>query len=302
MKVLIVGYGSIGRRHYEVLSSLHIVNTIDIVTKQTLAKKKTFKTLEDVISLEKYDYYVIASETNRHYKQLDYLESKLKDKIFFCEKPLFGTKEELIIRNNEVYVGYVLRFHPLMAKLKSFVEEETIISIHVTTGQYLPTWRPQRDYRETYSAHKDQGGGVLLDLSHEIDYLQWLGGKVEEIKSYQRTVSDLEIDSDDLTTFIGRTTNGIVVNVSMDYISKIPFRSMLLHTFEHTYHLDLIKNELLRKDKQGHEEAFDCKDMERNTMFEKMHRAIISRRQMACTYAEALDVMQTIATIQEQNT
>lgn len=301
MKILIIGYGSIGKRHEEVLSGFHDIHSIDIVTKQTLDDKTTFLSLEEVADLDAYDYFVIASETNKHYEQLKFLDSKVSQKLIFCEKPLFETTKELKIENNKVVVGYVLRFHPLLQQLREFLQDETILSVHINCGQYLPTWRPGCDYRVSYSAKKEEGGGVLLDLSHEIDYLQWLSGKIEELKSYQVKISDLDIDSDDLTTFIGKTETGAIVNVSVDYISKIIRRELLINTLENSYSLDFIANKLVKKGKSGSEEVFPFFNLERNYMFEKMHRSILDDEQIICSFEEGLSVMDTIALVQEQN-
>ncbi|WP_345993665.1 Gfo/Idh/MocA family oxidoreductase [Sulfurimonas sp. HSL-1716] len=301
MKVLIIGYGSIGKRHEDVLSKFESIKNIDIVTKQTLKDKTTYISLEQVPDLGLYDYFVIASETNKHYEQLVYLESQISDRLIFCEKPLFETKRELKIEKNKVFVGYVLRFHPLLKKLKDLIDKEKVLSAYVNCGQYLPDWRPDIDYRTSYSAKKDGGGGVLLDLTHEIDYVQWLFGKIKEVKSYQLKISDLEIETDDLTTFIGKTKNGTIVNVSIDYISKITYRKMLVHTFEHSYELDFINNHLIQKDKSGLEQVYNMQILQRNHMFEQMHKAILDNQNDVCSYEEGLETMNTVFMIQEQN-
>ena len=301
MKVLIVGYGSIGKRHEEVLlASLH-VKEIHIVTKQDLKDKITFKTLQSVQELDSYDYVIIASETYKHFEQLRYLEEKVSKKFIFCEKPLFETYQPLEISKNTVFVGYVLRFHPLMQKLKNLLKNEHVISANVYCGQYLPTWRKGVDYRISYSAKKAEGGGVLLDLSHEIDYVQWLCGNIIEVFSYQVKISDLEIDSDDTVTLIGKTDKQAIVTMSMDYISKLPRREVMIHALENTYVLDMINNTLIQKDKEGFEYRHSCPNLERNAMFEAMHCSIIEQGNRACTYVEAQDVMRTIMMIQEQN-
>ncbi len=299
MKVLIIGYGSIGKRHDEVLKKLSC--DVDIVSKQTIEDRIVYKDLEEMKNLSIYDYFVIASETHKHFSQLNYLESKLSNKIIFCEKPLFEKYQKLNIINNRVYIGYVLRFHPLLEKLKSLTKNEKVISINVNCGQYLPTWRVGTDYRDSYSAKKDEGGGVLLDLSHEIDYMQWLCGKMQELKSYRVKISDLEIDSDDMTTFIGKTQNRVLVNLSIDYISKIVHREIVLHTLNATYKLNFISNTLEVKTKQGDEKLYNSDTLERNHMFTKMHQAILEKGENACTYKEGLEVMRTISKIQEQN-
>jgi len=301
LKVLIIGYGSIGKRHEEVLSSFKNIDSIDIVTKQILKDKTTFPSLAKVENINIYDYFVIASETNKHFEQLKYLDESISGKVIFCEKPLFETSKKLTMNNNKVYIGYVLRFHPLLQELKDLLKDEKILSVNTNCGQYLPTWRPDIDYRNSYSAKKDEGGGVLLDLSHEIDYIQWICGKIQKMNSIQTKVSDLEITSDDLTVIIGKTTNDTVVNISIDYISKITHRKLLLETFEHTYKLDFIVNKLVKKDKNGLEEIYSFSNLERNYMFDKMHQDIFKEQKSICTFKEALEVMNTISKVQEQN-
>ena len=301
MKVLIIGYGSIGKRHEEVLSNFKNIKSIDIVTKQTLKDKTTFSLLAKVENINTYDYFVIASETNKHFEQLKYLDENILNKIIFCEKPLFETSKELTVKNNNVYIGYVLRFHPLLQKLKYLLQEEKVLNVNVNCGQYLPTWRADTDYRNSYSAKKEEGGGVLLDLSHEIDYIQWLFGNMKEIKSYQLKISDLEIDSDDLTTFISKTEKDIIVNLSIDYISKITFRNIIVNTINNTYQLDFITNKMIQKDKQGLEQIYSFTNLERNYMFEQMHKSVLNDRKDICRYEEGLKVMKTITNIQEQN-
>lgn len=301
MKALIIGFGSIGKRHYDVLSKLSEIRSIDLVTKQNIENKICYKSFEFVNNINQYDYFVIASETNKHFEQLNFLEKNVKDKLIFCEKPLFESKQDLEIKNNRVFIGYVLRFHPLLEKLKEFVKKEKILLVNAKCGQYLPSWRPNTDYKNCYSAKKDEGGGVLLDLSHEIDYIQWLCGQINEIKSYQVNISDLEINSDDLTTLIGKTTKNIFVNISIDYISKITHRRLFIETLEHAYELDFISNKLIKKDKNGLEETYSFSNLERNYMFEKMHLDIFNQQKNVCTFKEALKVMDTISTIQEQN-
>lgn len=301
MKVLIIGYGSIGRRHEEILSSFDEVESIDIVTKQNIDKKNIFNDINKVNDLASYDYFIIASETYKHYEQLKYLETNVTDKIIFCEKPLFENSKDLKINKNHVFVGYVLRFHPILQKLRTLLKNQKVLSVHVNCGQYLPTWRQNTDYRKSYSAKKDEGGGVLLDLSHEVDYIQWLFGIIKEIKSYQLKISDLEIDTDDITTLIGKTDKETIINLSIDYISKITYRRVLLHTLNYTYELDFIENRLIQKDKVGVEQVYTFINLKINHLFEQMHKSILSHKESVCSYNEGLKVMNTISIIQEQN-
>lgn len=301
MKVLLVGFGSIGKRHYEVLSELPQVQTIHIVTQQNLKEKTCFKELTFVSDIDSYDYFVIASQTNKHYEQLKFLEENLKDKLIFCEKPLFKEKKDLEIKNNKIFIGYVLRFNPLLQQLKELIKDEEVLLATAKCGQYLPSWRPDTDYRECYSAKKEEGGGVLLDLSHEIDYIQWLCGKIELLNSIQTKISNLEIDSDDLTMMIGKTDKNSFINISIDYMSKITHRKLLLETNNYTYELDFIANRLVRKNESAVEKVYELSNLQRNEMFKKMHLDIFDAQQNICSFEEAVKVMDTISMIQEQN-
>lgn len=301
MKVLLIGYGSIGKRHYEVLSAIDSVTQIDVVTAQTLPELRTYGSMEQVEDVESYGYIVIASETYKHYGQIEYLENHTNHKIILCEKPLFDTFREIDVKNNSVYVGYVLRFHPLLQKIRLLLKGEELLAAHIRCGSYLPSWRPGTDYRKSYSASKEQGGGVLLDLSHEIDYMQWLFGSIESIFAYQSKISDLEIDSDDIVSAAGKTEKQVTFTISLDYISKIPMREITIHTNDKTIQADLICNSLKIASKEGGIEMIEIESFDRNDLFRKMHLSALGDKENLCTLAEGLNVMKTISTIQGQN-
>ena len=124
MRVLVVGYGSIGSRHCEVLSSLG--HEVQVLTSKDLKEFKSYKSFEE-ISLNEFDYFVIATPTNKHFENLEFLNKNVKNKIIFCEKPLFESKKAYLKLENSVFVGYVLRYHPLLLKLKNELKNEKII-------------------------------------------------------------------------------------------------------------------------------------------------------------------------------
>lgn len=305
MKVLLIGFGSIGRRHYDVLKAFSTISEIHVVTKQTLTEMTTFTCLDDVSNLEQYDYFLIASETSKHFEQLNWLNERVANKKIFCEKPLFEKNQRFKNSRNDIFVGYVLRFHPLLQQLKSLIEVEgqTILSLNVSCGSYLPDWRTNIDYRESYSAKKSQGGGVLLDLSHELDYTNWITGGLTDIKSFQTKVSNLEIDSDDFVAMIATTKERGGVNLSIDYFSKLSHRKLLLNTNEFTLELDLIKNTMTQTFLSGEVESYETLSLERNYLFEQMHNDILfnSPPKFACDLKSGLEVMAIIQTIQDEN-
>lgn len=303
MKALLIGYGSIGRRHDEVLSTFSEIEETHIVTKQTLADRLTFTSLEDVENIQSYDYFLIASETKKHFEQLCWLNERTKNKKIFCEKSLFDQYLPIPAIQNEVYVGYVLRFHPILQKIKSLLEGQKILTANIACGSYLPNWRTNIDYRDSYSAKKTEGGGVLLDLSHEIDYCSWLTGNLVDIKSYQAKVSDLEIDSDDLVSLVGKTDKRVIINLVIDYFSKSSHRLIRINTNQFTLEADLIKNELVKTNSNGEKEIYAFDALQRNDLFKAMHHEVLflENKPFVCTLLQGMNIMQTIKTIQEQN-
>jgi predicted dehydrogenase len=301
LKVLLIGYGSIGKRHYEVLSELDSITHIDVVTAQTLSGIRTYRTLNQITDLDDYNYIVIASETFKHFEQIEYLEKNTKNKVILCEKPLFDTARTIVVKNNSIFVGYVLRFHPILQKIRLVLTEEKILVAQIRCGSYLPSWRPGTDYRKSYSASKEQGGGVLLDLSHEIDYMQWLFGSVKTISAYQSKISTLKIDSDDIVMATGKTDKQVAFAISLDYISKIPMREITIHTIDKTIQADLISNSLRVTSEESGTETVEIESFARNDLFRKMHLSALGNKESLCTLEEGLNVMKTISTIQDQN-
>ncbi|CAD7288723.1 Gfo/Idh/MocA family protein [Campylobacter suis] len=301
MRALIVGFGSIGRRHYDVLLALKKFSKIDLVTSQKellLNDQVTtiYESLDDVL-LSEYEYFLIATPTALHQRQLKFIDDRVSGKCIFCEKPLFEKFYDLKAKN-DIFVGYVLRYHPLILKTKELLFGEKILSANIKCAQYLPTWRAG-DYTQCYSSKRELGGGVLLDLSHEIDYALWFFGEFDEIKSFNSKISDLKITSDDIAVILARA-GSTFVSMQVDYISKLTHRQIFIDTQEFSIFIDLIKNELIKKDKEGFEEKTSVV-LERNDMFKSMHLDILGDRKNVCTFEQAMSVMRVIKSVQEQN-
>jgi len=296
VKVLIVGFGSIGKRHFDILNSMQEVKSIDLVTKQNIEGVECFSSLQGITSLDDYDYFIVSSETVKHFEQLKYLCSKVMNKKILVEKPLYNrANSEIALNNNDVYTAYNLRFHPVLQRLKSLVVNQDIYSATVFCGQYLPAWRPGRDYRESYSAHLTQGGGVLRDLSHELDYTSWLFGALDGLQCINTKRSDLEIQSDDIFTAVGVTKRNVVVNITLDYISKHPIRQLIIHTQDLTIEADVIKGCLVISDRDGVVRQENIVAEDRNYTYRKMHQAVLGKRaDMLCSFAEGLAIVSAI--------
>ncbi len=293
MKVLIIGFGSIGKRHFEILNSFKEIEQIDIVSKQLLSLDSVviYKDILQVTNLDQYDYFIIANETAKHFVSLNYLVSKVDNKQILVEKPLFAKNETLSIQDNKVYTAYNLRFHLQIEYIKEQIKKRKVLYANLMVGQYLPLWRPGQNYKKSYSANIESGGGVLRDLSHELDLVNWLFGDIKSLHSINKKISNLEITSDDLFTAVGETEQGTVINLSMDYISRIPLRQVIVHLQNMTLIADLISGitKVSHLEKACIEKTADLSD--KNQSYTKLHRAILYHRgKSVCSYHEGLKI------------
>lgn len=297
MKALLIGFGSIGKRHFNILSAIKRITSVHVVTKQNIDRNDvlTFKELTDVEKITDYDYFVIASETVKHYQQLKYLCSKVSAKKIVVEKPLYDKCYEDFDCNNKVFTAYNLRFHPVIEKLRHLIINEQVYYVNAICGQYLPSWRLDQDYRQSYSADVNQGGGVLRDLSHELDYLKWLFGDFDKINSINVKISDLDINSDDIFTAIAITKKKSIINFTVDYISKVPMRRLIVHTKNKTIEADIINNRIVIHDKNSIMEVVDVNKENRNYSYTKMHESIINGEfENVCNFGEGKKIVDII--------
>jgi predicted dehydrogenase len=152
----------------------------------------------------------------------------------FIEKPLshaLDGVEELLslcrVRRLPLMVGYNLRFHPSLRIVRNAVTEGGIgrvLAIRAEVGQYLPDWRPGSDYRASVSARSDLGGGVALELSHELDYVRWICGPVATVSAEAGKLSDLDLDVEDTMEIILRFSSGALGSVHLDMTQRVPVR------------------------------------------------------------------------------
>lgn len=301
MKALVLGYGSIGKRHARVLAE-QLGLEVEVVTRVAECAYPHYATLADAGDLQRFDYFVIATATDRHYQNLLDLNAAVADRTILVEKPLFFRESGFADARNRIFVGYNLRFHPALQKARELLLGKKVSAVHVQVGEYLPWWRPGTDYRTCYSAKRSEGGGVVFDISHEIDYLQWLFGAMHKLVSLTGRWSDLEIDSDDYSSVIGLTEHKTAINLSMDYLSMLPVRCMLASAPDVSVQLDLEQGLVTCCDEQRNKQAWDFSAVERDHSYREMHRAILEQQGgTACTLQQGLDVMRTIENIYANN-
>jgi predicted dehydrogenase len=238
---LIIGFGSIGKRHSKILGAMFPHSTLKILKSHNLIDDKEFQS-DIFLNIEqarlfKPDATVVCSPAATHifYSQIF---ADIKSNIFI-EKPISISSAGIkhLIKTCEqnrtvLQVGYNLRFSASLQKFKEIVVSDqlgALQKIECETGQYLPDWRPESDYRLGVSARKELGGGVLLELSHEIDYLRWIFGEVSWVSGKLTTEGSLEIDVEDTARFkMGFSAisnlNGLVADVTLDFVRRTPAR------------------------------------------------------------------------------
>ncbi len=235
-----IGYGSIGRKHGKIIESFG--DHVEVLTK---SHDCSYSRVENISELLRKDpeRIIIANETAHHlsaYREIRAINSKIPVLI---EKPLFDNVTD-ITGDLNTFVAYCLRFHPLVEKLKTLIGNDKIISAHYYVGQFLPSWRPDRDYRETYSAKKALGGGVMRDLSHELDLAAYFHGELEVNFVKKFKLSALEIDSDDSFTGVFSSAECPLITVQLNYLDRITQRNFTLISDVNTYKVDFISGEI----------------------------------------------------------
>jgi len=241
--VIVIGSGSAGRRHALALRELFPNAKINVVKRsnslqptEVLAQKNIdivngFENIEGA----PYDLVVIASPATLHYN--DVLRMIESSSFLLIEKPVTAdltsaTKIQSIFENSKkkVRVAYHLRFSETVVKLKQLVESGAygkLTSASFNYSQNLPLWRPLIDERESVSARKELGGGVLLELSHEIEAVQYLIGEINSVSnvSLRNHGANTDGEVETLATFAGRTKNGKKFNIHLDMITTPPIRN-----------------------------------------------------------------------------
>lgn len=240
MHVLIIGSGSIGRRHADSLKLLDSNVSFTFLRRRN-SKNKPGIDLDGMVEYElsaaleaKPDIAIVATPSSTHVQSIiPLLEAQIP---CYIEKPLVTSFRDIELIERYIgsesklpttHMGCNLRFMPSLIRLRNELKAGVIgnpVRATLDVGQWLPDWRPLHDYRMSYSASSSLGGGVIFDLVHELDMARWLFGEFTQIQAIAGKRSNLEIESEDVACIglAGKTTP--LVNIGLDYVSRLPTR------------------------------------------------------------------------------
>jgi predicted dehydrogenase len=258
MEILIIGLGSIANKHLPAIKN--VVPGAKVFALRSGNKSTDVDGVYNIYNLDemqnKPDFAIISNPTNLHGEFIADL-SKMNIPMMI-EKPSLHSLEKaesilnlISINKTFTYVAYNLRFHPCIVFLKDYLKSNTIRINEATIycGSYLPDWRPNVNYKEVYSANLNMGGGVHLDLIHELDYTTWLFGKPNKYSSIQSNSSSLAINAPDYAHYVLYYPT-FSASITLNYFRRDAKRTIELVCEDSTIAIDLINNKILDS-KQG---------------------------------------------------
>ena len=236
MKFLIAGLGSIGRRHFRNLIALGEKDIVLLRTRKAtlpddeLAGYPVETDIHEALKKHKPDAVIVANPTALH---LDIaIPAAEAGCHILLEKPISNSLERLDLlqqaaqkSGSKILVGFQFRFHPTLNKARELIQTNAlgkILTAHAHWGEYLPQWHPWEDYRQSYAARADLGGGVIRTLTHPLDYLRYLIGEVDSLWSFNGHISALEMDVEDVAEIGLKFANGAIGGVHLNYFQRPP--------------------------------------------------------------------------------
>lgn len=270
-KIAFVGMGSIGTRHLN--NVVHYLErncqsyTIDLyrsgnrpLNPEIQQKISREILLSDTAAIqETYDAVWITNPTSAHYETIRRFVKAAK--AMFIEKPVFETPDvDFAVLNLKpdgiYYVACPLRYHPVIEYVKEYIPLREVYAARAISSSYLPDWRPGTDYRTCYSARRDMGGGVDIDLIHEWDYLVHLFGPMRSGYAIRDQISNLELDSYDIAVYVARAEHTIV-ELHLDYFGRKSIRQLQLFLPDETIECDIL-NGTIEFCKAGKQISVNC--------------------------------------------
>lgn len=317
--IAVVGLGSIGHRHLRNCRKLFPQHRLIAVSSSGRTPTETIEAdvvLVDLVHLQEYelDLVIIASPASFHHLHLTELPAEMSCPILI-EKPIADSAEHVreVERFSREYpgkiaVGYCLRFLPAAQKVKNIIackQYGTVKRVDAKAHSYLPNWRPNKDYRHSVSAQKLLGGGALLELSHELDYIAWLLGPLSVESAEVNQSNQLEIDVEDgaHVQLLGEQSE--IIELSLSFASQENQRYCLIECEQADIHWDLLNNSVTIKTNNATEVIYDDASYDRNNMYLDMTNCLyqqneISENEKLASVTSAASTVALIEKIKQQ--
>jgi len=317
-KVAVIGLGNIATRHHHNLkllfpsAELLVMSASGRIPKENIDEFDVIATSIDELIQAKVELVIVASPAPFHaLHSIPFIEAGIPTLI---EKPVTTSIEDaeaisraIELHQTPVSIGYCLRYLPSAQQLKIFLDQGsigTLYNAHIEIGQYLPDWRPNKDYRNSVSAQKKLGGGALFELSHELDYAQWLLGPLQVKHSILRTSDELALDVEDIADILTTTELGAVATIHLDFLQRKAHRQCSFIGSKGRIEWDLMLNQLTLTTAKETTVLYSSPKWDKNQMYLAMIKdfvQLIEKKEHTCIkFTEAVNTVSLINEIRKQ--
>ena len=290
-RVAVIGLGNIAIRHRRNLKalfpdvSLYTMSASGRVPNEDISDCDCIVTrIHDLIDA-KVELVIIASPAPFHAKHaIPFIEAGIPTLI---EKPVTTNSQDALLLQQAideyhppVAVGYCLRYLPSTQIVKQLLSENKVgklYNVFIQIGQYLPDWRPNKNYHDSVSANPTLGGGALLELSHELDYAQWLLGELKIEHVLLRSTDELSLAVEDIADITVTTKAGAVGHIHLDFLQRKAHRACSFIGSQGRLDWDLIENSVIFSSNKGEEILYKTPEWDKNKMYLAMLQDFIAQ-------------------------
>ncbi|ELX8380583.1 Gfo/Idh/MocA family oxidoreductase [Providencia stuartii] len=317
--VAVIGLGNIANRHRRNLKLLFPNITISAMSASGRTPLEPISdcdyittSLDELISSH-VQLVIIASPAPYHSKHAIPL---IKAKIpILIEKPVTSTLKDAEILeqvskqyNTPIAIGYCLRYLSSAKEMKKLIDSDIIGTLYyanIESGQYLLDWRPNKNYHDCVSANSELGGGALLELSHEIDYTQWLLGSLNLKYAILQRSDELGLDVEDNVNILATTNENTIVNIHLDFLQRKAYRQCRFVGSKGVLEWDLINNEIRLISRNTSNILYSAPEWDKNKMYLDMIIDFINKinhkKNKSITLPEAIATLKLIEQIKSKD-